>query len=173
MYKKDYGIIDGKLSFSNPKDSNSISTKYYCLIDTLVDCDLNNSGECVRAFKTLEEAKEYAIAVVDHAIYNKENVIDTSDVETIKRYGFKSMSIKHKTIQEFGKHYKEVMRLVVEYEFPDENSGGGWYICNEIVEKLGIDREIARRMLEYIPQILLPRYQRKSKEILELCAKSQ
>lgn len=61
------------------------------------------------------------------------------------------------------------MRLVAEYEFPDENSGGGWYICKEI-EKLGIDREITRRMLEHIPQILLPRHQRKSKEILELCA---
>lgn len=89
----------------------------------------------------------------------------------IRKYEFKSMSIKHQTIQEFGKNYKEIMKLAAEYEFPDECSGGGWYLCNEIVEKLGIDGEIAKRMLEYIPQILLPRHQRKSKEIYELCRK--
>ena len=171
LYEKDYGIIDGKLSFGNPKESSSWSSKYYCLQDTLDDCDLNSSGEFVRAFKTLNEAKEYALAVADRAQYNKENLIDASDNEMIRKYEFKSMSIKHQTIQEFGKNYKEIMKLAAEYEFPDECSGGGWYLCNEIVEKLGIDREIAKRMLEYIPQILLPRHQRKSKEIYELCRK--
>ena len=169
LFEKDYGLIDGKLSFNNPKDYKSISPKYYSLIDTLDDWDLNNSGEFVRAFMSLEEAKEYAVEVADRKIYNKENLIDTSDIKLIKKYEYKCISIKHKTIQEFGKHYKEIMRLVAEYEFPDENSGGGGFIYDEIVEKLGIDREIARRMLEYIPQILLPRHQRKSKEILDLC----
>ena len=171
LYKKDYGIIDGKLSFGDPKASRSWSSKYYCLQDTLDYCDLNSSGEFVRAFKTLDEAKEYALAVADRAQYNKENLIDASDNEMIRKYEFKSMSIKHQTIQEFGKNYKEIMKLAAEYEFPDECSGGGWYLCNEIVEKLGIDGEIAKRMLEYIPQILLPRHQRKSKEIYELCRK--
>lgn len=77
------------------------------------------------------------------------------------------MRIKYQAILTLGKYYQEIINLVATYEFPDKNVSGGWYIIKEMVEKLGIDEETAERMMEYLPQILLPRYQRKAKEILE------
>ena len=116
---------------------------------------------------TLEEAKEYAIAVADRANYNKNNVIDVSDTEIIKKFELNNMRIKYQTILTFGKYYQEIINLVATYEFPDKNVSGGSYIINEMVEKLGIDEETAERMMEHLPQIILPRYQRKAKEFLE------
>lgn len=166
LYEKNYGRIDGKLSFRNPEDTHKVSS-YSFMKDTLNDYDLNNPGTFIRAFETLEEAKEYAIAVADRANYNKDNVIDVSDTEKIKKFELNNMRIKYQAILTFGKYYQEIINLVATYEFPDKNVSGGWYIIKEMVEKLGIDEETAERMMEYLPQILLPRYQRKAKEILE------
>lgn len=169
LYEKNYGKIDGKLSFRDPKDTHKISS-YSFMKDTLNDYDLNKPGTFIRSFWTLEEAKEYAIAVADRANYNKDNVIDVSDTEKIKKFELNNMRTKYQTILSFGKYYQEIINLVATYEFPDKNVSGGWYIINEMVKKLGIDEETAERMMEYIPQILLPRYQRKAKEILESVA---
>lgn len=166
LYEKNYGRIDGKLSFRNPEDTHKVSS-YSFMKDTLNDYDLNNPGTFIRAFGTLEEAKECAIAVADRANYNKDNVIDVSDTEKIKKFELNNMRIKYQTILTFGKYYQEIINLVATYEFPDKNVSGGGYIINEMLEKLGIDEETAKRIMEYLPQILLPRYQRKAKEFLE------
>lgn len=49
LYEKNYGRIDGKLSFRNPEDTHEVSS-YSFMKDTLNDYDLNNPGTFIRAF---------------------------------------------------------------------------------------------------------------------------
>lgn len=167
VFEKDYGVIDGRLSFNDPKETGDISIEYAELWDDLEDCDLNDYGKFERALPTLEDAKKYVMVLANRAQFNIENTIDPSDRQLLMKYEYENIKLKHEAIIGFGKNYKEIMQAVAEYEFP-ENSGGGYYMVEDILKKIGIERKLATKMLFYIPDILLPKNQRKSQEILKM-----
>ena len=116
----------------------------------------------------MEDAKQYAMALAGRAGFDIENVVDSTDEKYLEQKKYENTKLKMETILEFGKKYKEIMELVAEYEFP-KNTGGGYYIKHALMEKLGMEEIIAKNMLQYIPQILLPKNQRKAKELLDEC----
>ena len=67
VFEKDYYVIEGRLSFKDPKESDNNSLEYEELWDDLNDCDMNNHGKFERALSTLEDAKKYAMALADRA----------------------------------------------------------------------------------------------------------
>lgn len=166
VFEKKYGVIDGRMSFTDSKDTSHISIEYAELWDELNDCDLNDNGTFERALPTLEEAKKYVMALADRACFNIDNIIDTSDKKLLEKYEYENIKFKYDTILEFGKKYKEIFQIVAEYEYPS-HSGGDEYLVKELVDKVGIDKKMAVKMLTFIPYILLPKNQRKSRELLE------
>ena len=83
------------------------------------------------------------------------------------KYEYENIKLKHEAILEFGKHYNEIIQVFAGYEFPAD-AGGGYYRVEDILETIGIENKLAKKILSFIPEILLPKYQRKSKEILEM-----
>jgi hypothetical protein len=75
VFEKKYGVIEGKLTFNDPKSRENEVDQYCDSKDTLNDHDLNHPGDFVRAFATLEEAKKYAIEVADRGGFDKENIL--------------------------------------------------------------------------------------------------
>ena len=168
VFEKDYGVIEGRLSFDDPKEQKKDEWLVSELADSLNDYDLNDPGKFERALPTMEDAKQYAMALAGRAGFDIENVVDSTDEKYLEQKKYENTKLKMETILEFGKKYKEIMELVAEYEFP-KNTGGGYYIKHALMEKLGMEEIIAKNMLQYIPQILLPKNQRKAKELLDEC----
>lgn len=98
-----------------------------------------------RCFKTLEEARNYALVFANannHFYGYKKTVIDKIDPKEdhekrIKRY---------EAYQLFRKHYKEIIDVVLDFDYPDGTCVGPYFVISEIEERVP---EISREMIQY------------------------
>lgn len=136
--------------------------------NTLNNCDLNSHGEFIRAFHSIEEAKDYAMAVANIRSYaNTDNIITGSDLDN-HRLIKESIVRKYKGIIMLGEYAPKIMEFISHYEFPSKSCYGAGYYIPELVEELGIDKEELMEMLPYLPiRELLPRTQRKANDIIK------
>lgn len=63
------------------------------------------------------------------------------------------------------KYVEKILKFICEYEYPSESQSGGE--LEVAAEKLGVDKELMKEMLQYVPMELLPRTQRKAEKILK------
>lgn len=167
LFEKRYDDVIGNLRYPDSREPDKSSEEYgltYDITNTLNNMDLNDRGSFIRTFDSLDEAKEYAIAVVNKRSYaNTENIITKKNIEDTTRK-YTNLARKYNAIVMLKKYAVDIIKFVSEYEFPSERSGGG--VCNVAAEKLGIDKELMHEIWQYIPMELLPRTQRKAEKIL-------
>ena len=168
LFEKHYSDVIGRLRFPDSKESDRSREEYGLTNDiqhTLNDMDLNDRGEFIRAFDSLEEAKNYAIVVANIRNYaNMENIVAKEQLDDFTRTNA-SLERKYKAIVMLKKYVLDIINFVAEYEYPSENQAGG--VSMIAAEKLGIDEELMQEMWQYIPMELLPRTQRKAEKILQ------
>lgn len=162
LERRYYNVI-GNLKYKNPMEEWNDLYEY-----TLTDGDVNNYGEFIRAFDTLEAAKNYAIAVTNIRSYaNLENII-TGDKLDNHRLIKESVLKKYQGIIMLREYAPKIIEFISKYEFPSECCAGGGYYIPEIAKEFGLDRDEVIEILSYLPAgELLPRSQREAEEILK------
>lgn len=109
------------------------------------EADMHDYGRFIRCFKTLEEAKEYALVFANannHFYGYKKTVIDKIDPKEdhekrIKRY---------EAYQMFRKHYKEIIDAVLDFDYSNMSDIGPYFVIEAIVKRVP---EVSRDMLDY------------------------
>ena len=107
--------------------------------------DMTDYGKFLRCFKTLEEARNYALVFANansHFYGNKITVIDKIDSKKEHEKRLK----RYEAYQMFRKHYKEIIDVVLDFEYPDGTCVGPYFVISEIEERVP---EISRDMLHY------------------------
>lgn len=169
LYEMRYDDVQGSLHYADHEKYEDALSSFALTFDaeyTFNDHNINSYGEFVRSFKTLGEAQEYAVTVSNIRQYaDKETIIRNPD-DPVREC--KNRLRKYEALIEFRNRYEEILKVVCEYEFPSESSGGG-FIVNEVLDKTGIDKETLKEMWEYVPLILTNRTQRNAQKIVEEC----
>lgn len=133
---------------------------------SLDNYSVNSYGEFIRAFKTIEEAKEYMLEVVNTRHYaNQWNII--KDLED-KSVMYKNWLRKYQGIISFREHYKEILEIVSSFQFKT-NCASGKFIIDEIRKVTNIDEDLLKEMWKYVPLVLTPQTQEKAESILREC----
>ena len=109
------------------------------------EADMHDCGRFIRCFKTLEEAKEYALVFANannHFYGYKKTVVDKIDPKEdhekrIKRY---------EAYQMFRKHYKEIIDAVLDFDYLNMSDIGPYFVIEAIVKRVP---EVSRDMLDY------------------------
>lgn len=166
LLEQKYDDVQGPLYLNNSeKDDEYVQA--FDVSCSMNNCCVNSYGDFVRAFKTVEEAKEYAVQVANIRGYaNQWNIIRDIDNKEIM---YKNWNRKYRGIIAFRKYYKEILGIVCDFQFPTKHSAGGGYILKEIREKIDIDEDLLKEMWQYVPLILTPQTQEKAKNIVEEC----
>ena len=108
----------------------------------------------------MQEAKDYAIAVCNLRNYvNKENIIE--DLDNSKRKNKNYLRL-YKGLNEFNKHYQEILNIVCKYDYPSSMYHYN-YLFDEIKKETNIEEETLKEMWKYIPKCL----ERKNQEYIE------
>ena len=167
LYAKDYDDVLGPLYYPPPGD-DGIENLF---ADSSNDCtfgslDVNNYGPVCCPYDSLEEAKVGVLQLAEWRGYDRENLITDQD-NTEREY--RNWRRHYGAMEEFQNRYEEIMKVVYEFEYPDECSYGGGFIITALEEQLGIRREYAEEMLKYIPMILTRRKQRQVSEMMAKC----
>lgn len=161
LFEKKFEDVQGNLAYTNIKE-NSFSTiaKLQRQEQTLNQYEINNPGHFIRVFKTLQEVKDYAIAVCNLRNYvNKENIIE--DLDNSKRKNKNYLRL-YKGLNEFNKHYQEILNIVCKYDYPSSMYHYN-YLFDEIKKETNIEEETLKEMWKYIPK----RLERKHQEYIE------
>ena len=91
----------------------------------------------------MQEAKDYAIAVCNLRNYvNKENIIE--DLDNSKRKNKNYLRL-YKGLNEFNKHYQEILNIVCKYDYPSSMYHYN-YLFDEIKENKYRRRNIKRNV---------------------------
>lgn len=109
------------------------------------EADMHDYGRFIRCFKTLEEAKEYALVFANannHFYGYKKTVIDKIDPKEdhekrVKRY---------EAYQMFRKHYKEIIDAILDFDYSNMSDIGPFFVISAIMKRVP---EISRDMLHY------------------------
>lgn len=173
LFEKRLYDVQGPLTLATPesredgfKDLFEIS-KTFEAQNTLCNSFVNEQGEFIRSFSTMEEAKEYAIDIANIRNYiDKENII--TDLDNQERI-YRNWLRKYEGILAFRQYYKEMLEVVCNYVYPSESMGGGGHISAAIQEKLHLDESLVNEMWKYIPMVLSTRTQEKARKIVEEC----
>ncbi len=166
LLEQSYNDVQGPLYINVGEKDEEYLQAFDCS-SSLNNYCANSYGDFIRAFKTIEEAKEYAVQVANIREYaNQWNLIRDTDNKEIM---YKNWNRKYRGIIAFRKYYKEILGIVCDFQFPRKHSAGGGYILNEIREKIDIDEDLLKEMWQYVPLILTPQTQEKAKNIVEEC----
>ena len=166
LLERTYDDVIGNLRY--PDFTKDIKDSY---VHTLDSMDLNSHGEFIRAFDTIEGAKNYAIEVANKRNYaNTDNIITGSNLDN-HRLIKESLKRRYKGIIMLREYAPKIIEFISHYEFPAKSCAGGGYYIPDMVEELGIDKDELIEMLPYLPiRALLPRTQRKAEAIIkEVC----
>lgn len=169
LFEKKLKDVQGELAYTNIKE-NYFSTiaKLQRQEQTLNQYEINNPGHFIRAFKTLQEAKDYALAVCNLRNYvNKENIIE--DLDNSKRKNKNYLRL-YKGLNEFNKHYQEILNIVCRYDYPSGMYHYN-YLFDEIKKETNIEEETLKEMWKYIPKCLERKHQEYIEKRLEECKK--
>ena len=166
LLEEEFNDVQGPLYINDAEKDE----KYNQAFDTA--CSMHNNivnsyGNFIRAFKTIEEAKEYAVQVANIRGYaNQWNLISGIDNKEIM---YKNWNRKYQGILGFYKHYKEILEIVSKFQYESENIAGGGVIFKEILRETNIKEDLLEEMWQYVPLILTPQTQEKAKNIVEEC----
>lgn len=133
---------------------------------TFHEYELNDKGWTGVSHSSIESAKAAALDLAMCNGYTRENLIRDIDNPARECKGWMRY---YGAMAEFQDRYEEIMKVVYEFEYPNEGSYGGGFIISALEEQLGIERERAELMLKHIPMILTKREQRKAHEKLARC----
>lgn len=166
LLEERYDDVQGPLNLSySPQDE-----KYPYAFDkckTIDNDSANNYGKFIRAFKTMEEAKIYALEVANKRNYaNKWNIVTRTDSKDIM---YKNWLRKYEGILSFRKYYKEILDIVCNYQILEHSATGGRDIMDELKSKLSLDELLLKEIRQYIPLILSPKSQEKARDIVTEC----
>ena len=166
LLEQRYDDVQGPLNLLDVPQENKYQTAFdNC--NTLDDCSANDYGDFIRAFKTMDEAKNYALEVANLRSYaNKWNIITQTDSKDIV---YKNWLRKYEGILAFGEHYKEILDIVCNYQNPKQRTISGREIMDELKNKLSLDESLLKEMWRYIPLILSPNTQEKARDIVMEC----
>jgi hypothetical protein len=151
LFEKSYNEVYGPAYYPKNGDEDDVFGDSYQMRAFLKwisfdEDDMDDYGEFIRCFQTLEEAKEYVLvfANVNSLFYgDKKTVIDKIDPKEdhekrIKRY---------EAYQMFRKHYKEIIDAVLDFDYSNMSGGvGSYFVIKHIIERVP---ELSRDMLYY------------------------
>ena len=163
LLERTYWDVIGNLRYKTSEHDTDELLEY-----TFNDSDLNNHGEFIRAFNTMEEAKAYAVSVANIRNYaNIDNIITGEALEN-HRLIKESVLRTNKGFKMLKDYAPVIIEFFSNYEFPHKSCRGGGYYIPDMVEKLGLDNAELVEMLQYIPiNELLPVTQLEADEIIK------
>ena len=133
---------------------------YYDWI-TFSDGDIHNFGRFLRTFRSLEEAKAYAMyyANVNSGGINKETILKQEEESRIEDHV--NRIAHYEAYQMYRKYYKKILDAISEENcFPDSCSGGGVYLREAILKKVPeITEEQLRMIWRELPFVIEKRTQ--------------
>ena len=177
LYKKTYYDVIGPLEYPPCKDErqeelwekkygdNGTASKGHNLAFfdwiTLDDADVNRYGKFMRSFKSLEEAKEYAMcfANANSHIYGDKNTI-IKGVYDAKR-DHECRVKRYDAYLAYRKNYKKILDVICDYDgYPSKSSGGGGFLFDAVLEMVPeITKEQLSIIWQDIPRVLEKRTQ--------------
>lgn len=167
LFEKRYDDVQGELYYENVKSQSLGVWGVGGADQTLNQYEINHPGDFVRSFQTLEEAKNYAIAITNIRNYaNKENLIQ--DLDNPKRK-YKNLLRQYEAVAAFKENYQEMLEIVRQCEYPDASCAGGKYVFDDVKERMKIDEGLLGEMWKYIPQVLGKRVQEHAKKMILEC----
>ncbi len=167
LFEWKYNDVIGPLSHEESRYDNAYRQAFGGDTNTLHNCEINSPGQFVRSFATIEEAKKYALALVNCRHYvDKETII--RDLDNEDRV-YRSYLRKYEALLAFRENYRDILEIVCDYEYKNRCTAGGGYIAEAIREKLGIDKALLGEMWNYIPLELSKETQEKARAIVQDC----
>lgn len=165
LFEQRYDDVFGPLAVTSDNKKLGIKGDFDWAC-TLHDYTVNHPGNFIRSFETMDEAKAYAFEITKIRNYvNKENII--TDLDNEERI-YRNYLRKYEGMIFFRQHYEEILKIVSDYKFPNQNCAGAGYIADVIRAELKIDGEMLAEIWKYIPLELNQREQEKAKKICEI-----
>ena len=143
LFEKDYYELYGALDYTNPKETRNNRGAAYFEWESLSSGEMLDHGRFIRCFRTVEEAKEYALCYENANGGNCFTLV--TELDPIEDH--KKRVKRYEAYQMFRKHYKEIADIMANNDvYPDNSSGGGAYLIDALLK--GVP-EISKEQLMY------------------------
>ncbi len=182
LFEKDYDELYGAIDYPSyenkwiDRETNyqtALHELTYFDWESLTEGEMNVYGRFIRCFKTVEEAKEYALCFENANGGDRFTLVKELEPKEIH----KARVERYEAYQMYRKYYKEILDVMVNDDvYPSDSSGGGAYLLHAILK--GIP-EITEKQLMYfrhdLPWVLEKRTQnmieKESQRSLEIIKK--